>query len=87
MSASSLAFVILTPFLGIFAYAAWHEWHRARDEGPGTYGLAYDPETDSTHVTLLEEGETGYDPATEGTPDAATGTPDAGTAPEEDKTT
>jgi len=63
MSASTLAFIILTPFVGVFAYAAWHEWHRAREEGPGSYGLAYDPETDSTHVTLLEEGETGYDPA------------------------
>ncbi|HKL65264.1 MAG TPA: hypothetical protein VJ886_04055 [Roseovarius sp.] len=71
MSASTLAFVILTPFVGIFAYAAWHEWQRARDEGPGTYGLAYDPETDSTHVTLLEEGETGYDPESESSADDA----------------
>ncbi|MDZ7708906.1 MAG: hypothetical protein U5K36_01330 [Roseovarius sp.] len=66
MTASSLALVILTPFVVIFVYSGWHEWKRARDsDGPDNYGLAYDPETDSTHVTLLDEGETGYDPETD----------------------
>ncbi|MFB9149599.1 hypothetical protein [Roseovarius ramblicola] len=67
MPTSALALLILTPFVAIFAYAAWHEWHRVREDGHSNYGLAYDPETDSTHVTLLEEGETGYDPETEST--------------------
>lgn len=44
-----------------------------RKEGPGNYGLAYDPETDSTHVTLLDEGETGYDPEAEPEGDAGAG--------------
>ena len=65
MTASSLALLILTPFVVIFAYAGWHEWRRAREDGQSNYGLAYDPETQSTHVTLLEEGETGYDPETD----------------------
>jgi hypothetical protein len=62
MPNSALALLLLTPFIAVFAYAAWHEWHRAREDGHSNYGLAYDPETDTTHVTLLEEGEAGYDP-------------------------
>jgi len=69
MPASALALFLLTPFVLIFGYAAWHEWHRMREDGHSNYGLAYDPETDSTHVTLLDEGETGYDPETD-TPDS-----------------
>jgi hypothetical protein len=65
MSVTTIAFALLSPFVLIFAYAGWHEWHRAREAGHSNYGLAYDPETDSTHVTLLEEGETGYNPETE----------------------
>jgi len=65
MPTSALALLLLTPFVLIFGYAAWHEWHRAREDGHSNYGLAYDPETDTTHVTLLEEGDTGYDPETE----------------------
>jgi hypothetical protein len=60
-----LALLLLTPFVAVFAYAAWHEWHRAREDGHSNYGLAYDPETDTTHVTLLDEGEAGYDPETD----------------------
>lgn len=69
MPASTLAIFILTPFIVIFAYAGWHEWRRVRKEGQGNYGLAYDSETDTTHVTLLEEGETGYDPETDSAAD------------------
>ncbi|WP_104019014.1 hypothetical protein [Roseovarius nitratireducens] len=65
MPTSAFALVLLAPFIAIFAYAAWHEWHRVREDGHSNYGLAYDPETDSTHVTLLEDGEAGYDPETE----------------------
>ena len=73
MHTSALVLVLLTPFVAIFGYAAWHEWHRARDDGHSNYGLAYDPETDSTHVTLLDEGETGYDPETDSPQDHADG--------------
>lgn len=72
MTASTLALLILTPFVAVFAYAAWHEWARAREDGHSNYGLAYDPETDTTHVTLLDEGEAGYDPETD-SPDAREG--------------
>jgi len=65
MSSAPFALLLLSPFAALFAYAGWHEYARIRREGRGTYGLAYDPETDSTHVTLLGEDETGYDPATE----------------------
>jgi len=65
MSGSSLALLILAPFVVIFAYAGWREWQRARADGHSNYGLAYDPETETTHVTLLDEGETGYDPETD----------------------
>lgn len=81
MSSTAMALLIILPFAAIFAYAMWHEWHRARQEGPGTYGLAYDPETDTTHVTLLEEGEAGYDPETdnaEADPEATPPTPPRG---------
>ncbi|MGR3460813.1 MAG: hypothetical protein ACU0AX_08045 [Roseovarius sp.] len=73
MPTSAFALVLLAPFIAIFAYAAWHEWHRAREDGHSNYGLAYDPETDSTHVTLLEEGASGYDPETENAADDDTG--------------
>jgi len=62
---ATLALLLIIPFAAIFAYAGWHEWRRVRKEGPGNYGLAYDPETGSTHVTLLDDGETGYDPEAE----------------------
>jgi hypothetical protein len=65
MSKTVVALSLVLPFAGVFAYAAWHEWRRRRSDGPGTYGLAYDPETDTTHVTLLDEGETGFDPEAE----------------------
>ena len=63
MSASALAFVILTPFAGIFAYATWHEYRRYKDEGSSSYGLTYDPETNTTHVGAMAEDEESYDPA------------------------
>ena len=62
MSASALALVILTPFLAIFAYATWHEYMRYKDEGSSSYGLTYDPETNTTHVGAMAEDEESYDP-------------------------
>jgi len=65
MTNTTLALLILSPFLLVFVYAAWHEARRRRIDGHSNYGLVYDPETDTTHVSLLEEGETGYDPEAE----------------------
>ena len=63
MSASTLALVIVTPFLAIFAYATWHEYKRYKAEGPNSYGLTYDPETNTTVVGAVAEDEESYDPA------------------------
>lgn len=65
MASHPLALLLLTPFVVIFVYAGWHEWRRARVDGHSNYGLAYDPETETTHVTLLDAGEAGYDPETD----------------------
>jgi len=62
MSASTLALLILTPFVAIFAYATWHEYRRYKQEGPSSYGLTYDPETNTTVVGAIPEGEDGFDP-------------------------
>lgn len=51
MSNSALALAILLPFGTMFAYAARHEWYRVHKDGPGTYGLAYDPETERAEAT------------------------------------
>ena len=57
-----LAFLFLLPFLGVFVYAAWHEYSRFRTEGKSTYGLTYDPETNTTFVGAIPEREDSYDP-------------------------
>jgi hypothetical protein len=62
MSASTLAFLILLPFVAIFAYATWHEYRRYKQEGPSSYGLTYDPETNTTVVGAIPEGEDSFDP-------------------------
>ena len=62
MTASTLAFLILTPFLVIFVYATWHEYKRYKAEGSSSYGLTYDPETNTTHVGAMADDEESYDP-------------------------
>ncbi|ARE82182.1 conserved hypothetical protein [Roseovarius sp. EC-HK134] len=57
-----LVALLLLPFAGIFAYTMWHEILRYRRDGRAAYGLGYCEETDSTHVTLLGDTETSYDP-------------------------
>ncbi|SEM06464.1 hypothetical protein SAMN05443999_11228 [Roseovarius azorensis] len=57
-----LVALILLPFVVIFGYTMWHELRRFKRDGRAEYGLSYDAETDTTHVTLLGEDETGYDP-------------------------
>ncbi len=65
MTNPTIVMLILSPFALVFVYAAWHEARRRHTDGHSNYGLVYDPETDTTHVSLLEEGETGYDPEAE----------------------
>ena len=74
MTNSTLVLALLTPFILVFGYAIWHEYRRFNKEGRSTYGLSYDPETDSTHVTSLGENEESYvpDSDTETTPPSDT---------------
>lgn len=62
MAGSTIALLLLVPAAAVFVYAGWREYHRYRAEGPSNYGLTYDPETNTTHVGPLPEGEEGYDP-------------------------
>ncbi len=62
MEARLIVFVLLSPFVLVFIYAAWHEYRRFKREGPSSYGLTYDPETNSTHVGVLPEDDDGFDP-------------------------
>lgn len=54
--------LMILPFAVIFGSCMWHELRRFRQQGRAAYGLSYDEETDSTHVVLLSDDETGYDP-------------------------
>lgn len=62
MEARLIVFVLLTPFVLVFIYAAWHEYSRYKRDGPSSYGLTYDPDTNSTHVGALPDDEEGFDP-------------------------
>ena len=62
MDIHPVAFLLLAPFVGVFGYAAWHEISRYRSEGRSSYGLSYDPETNTTYVSTLAEDEDGFDP-------------------------
>jgi hypothetical protein len=62
MDGSTIALVLLVPAAAVFIYAGWSEYRRYRAEGPSSYGLTYDPETNTTHVGPLADGESGFDP-------------------------
>ncbi|MCW8842561.1 MAG: hypothetical protein OQK00_04000 [Rhodobacteraceae bacterium] len=51
-------FLLLSPFALVFLYAAWHEIGRFKREGMSSYGLSYDPETDSTYITAQAPDDT-----------------------------
>ncbi len=53
--------LLLLPFALVFVYAAWHEYSRYKRDGASSYGLNYDPETNSTYVTALSEDEEHFD--------------------------
>jgi hypothetical protein len=75
MEGATLALLLLVPATAVFAYAGWKEYRRYRAEGPSSYGLTYDPETNTTHVGPLPEGEESFDPE-EFEPAAETGETD-----------
>ena len=62
MDAQTLAFLILLPFALAFIYAAFHEYRRYKSEGKANYGLVYDEDTGTTHITGIGEGDEGFDP-------------------------
>ena len=61
MTPQALAAIILTPFAIAFAYAGYHEYQRYKSDGRAQYGLVFDEETGTTHVTGIAEGEDSYD--------------------------
>lgn len=62
MGAQTIAALILLPFAVAFIYAAVHEFRRFKSEGRANYGLVYDEETGTTHVTGIADHEESYDP-------------------------
>jgi len=62
MEARLIAIMFLVPFALLFIYSGIHEYRRYKSEGRAKYGLSYDEETGTTHVTGIAEGEDGYDP-------------------------
>ena len=62
MQAQTIAFLIIVPFALAFLYACIHEYLRYRTEGRVSYGLVYNEETGTTHVTGIPEHEEAYDP-------------------------
>jgi hypothetical protein len=62
MDPQLIAALILLPIMLIFIYAGIHEYLRYKSEGKATYGLVYDEETGTTHVTGIADDEEAYDP-------------------------
>ena len=51
------SFFLLTPFIAVFLYAAWHEYSRFKRHGASSYGLHHDPTTNSTYVGALKKAD------------------------------
>lgn len=62
MKLQLIPLLILAPFVVCFVYATIHEYLRYKSDGRATYGLVYDEESGTTHVTGIGEGEEAYDP-------------------------
>lgn len=62
MEARTIALIFISPFVVAFIYAGIHEFLRYKSEGRTNYGLVYDEETGTTHVTGIAEDEEPYDP-------------------------
>ena len=57
MDAQVIAFLILLPITLVFVYAGIHE-----SEGKANYGLVFDEESGTTHVSGIAEDEDPFDP-------------------------
>ncbi|MGR3321389.1 MAG: hypothetical protein ACU0DK_05605 [Pseudooceanicola sp.] len=62
MDAQVIAILILLPFGLAFVYAGIHEYRRYKSDGRANYGLVYDEESGTTHVTAIGEDQEPYDP-------------------------
>ncbi|MGR3373227.1 hypothetical protein [Pseudooceanicola nanhaiensis] len=62
MEAQVIAALILLPFALAFIYAAVHEYLRYKSDGRANYGLVYNEETGTTHVTGIADDQEAYDP-------------------------
>tara|TARA_R100001369_G_scaffold3368_2_gene10596 strand:- start:1201 stop:1455 length:255 start_codon:yes stop_codon:yes gene_type:complete len=62
MLAQLITVAIVLPFTLVFIYAVVHEYKRYKSEGRASYGLVYDEETGTTHVTGVAQEEDWYDP-------------------------
>ncbi|KQI71672.1 hypothetical protein AN191_11845 [Loktanella sp. 5RATIMAR09] len=63
MEPQLIAIALIVPFVLVFIYAGLHEYRRYKSEGRAKYGLVYDEETGTTHVTGIPEDDEGYDPS------------------------
>ncbi|MEQ6247672.1 hypothetical protein ABMC89_02150 [Sulfitobacter sp. HNIBRBA3233] len=64
MEAQTIAILLLTPFALAFVYAGVHEYLRYKSDGSASYGLVYDEETGTSHVTAVAEEDEAFDPDT-----------------------
>ncbi|WP_052418330.1 hypothetical protein [Pseudooceanicola atlanticus] len=62
MTAQVITAVLILPFAAAFIYAGVHEYLRYKSDGRATYGLVYDEDTGTTHVTGIPEDEEAFDP-------------------------
>ncbi|NUH64452.1 hypothetical protein HTT03_03930 [Sulfitobacter sp. S0837] len=62
MEPQLIAALILLPITIVFVYAGIHEYRRYKSEGKATYGLVYNEETGTTHVSGIAEDEEAFDP-------------------------
>ena len=62
MDARTIVALILSPFVVAFIYAGIHEYLRFKSEGRASYGLVYNEETGTTHVTGIADEDDAYDP-------------------------
>lgn len=60
MEAQAIAALILMPATAVFVYAAIHEYRRYKSSGRAKYGLVYDEETGTTHVSGIADDEESY---------------------------
>ncbi|MBF53173.1 MAG: hypothetical protein ABJN39_21495 [Sulfitobacter sp.] len=62
MGTQIVALLIMLPIASVFIYAGIHEYRRYKSDGRSNYGLVYDEETGTTHVTGISDQKDSYNP-------------------------